>query len=47
MLIADRWGEIVFAAMAAQARDLPARQDVLDWLDDIERKCPECEGETK
>jgi hypothetical protein len=43
VLIADRWGEIVHMTDG----DLPDASDVLAWLDYIERRCPECEGETK
>ena len=46
-LVADRWGEIVYVAGAAEVAGLPAPSDLLDWLDYVERRCPECEGEAR
>lgn len=45
VLVADRWGEIVHVAIASA--ELPAASELLDWLDYVERRCPECEGEAK
>jgi peroxiredoxin len=42
VVIADRWGEIVHVA-----REVPAVEDVLEWLDHVELRCPECEGEAR
>jgi hypothetical protein len=47
MLVADRWGEIVYVASGAQAADLPPAQELLDWVAHIQTRCPECEGEAK
>lgn len=41
VLIADRWGEVQYLA----SPDLPPVQDLLDTLDYVQRRCPECEGE--
>jgi hypothetical protein len=45
VLIADRWGEIVFVVEAAEVRLLPAPQELADWLTFVQSRCPECEGE--
>jgi hypothetical protein len=43
VLVADRWGEIVHVAEG----DLPGVSELLGWVDYVERRCPECEGEAK
>ena len=40
--IADRWGEIVHVD-----DNVPPVEDVLVWLDHLEQRCPECEGEAR
>ena len=45
VVIADRWGEVHYASTAADVTGLPTPEEVLDTLDYIQRKCPECEGE--
>ncbi|MCC7009806.1 MAG: hypothetical protein IT184_13450 [Acidobacteria bacterium] len=47
VLVADRWGEILYVDHPTDTRRWPATQELLDWLDWAERRCPECEGETK
>jgi hypothetical protein len=47
VVVADRWGEIVHVATAAQVDDLTSPEELLDWVDYLERRCPECEGEAK
>jgi hypothetical protein len=42
-LVSDRWGEIVYVSSGA----LPAVSDLVAWVEFIERRCPECEGEAK
>ena len=46
-IVADRWGEIVFVAGADFVRDLPPVDDLLDWLQYVQNRCPECEGEAR
>jgi hypothetical protein len=46
-LVADRWGEIVYLTETSRVDELPTSSDLLDWLDYVDRRCPECEGETK
>jgi hypothetical protein len=47
IVVADRWGEIVHVSQAIHVEDLTLPQDLLDWLDYLEKRCPECEGEAK
>lgn len=45
VLIADKWAEIVHITDAADAASLPDPDDLLEWVDYVRRRCPECEGE--
>ena len=45
LAIADRWGEVQYLASSATTRGLPDVTDILDTLDYVSRRCPECEGE--
>lgn len=47
LLVADRWGEIVHIVTAPSASELPAADQLLTWLEAIEYRCPECEGEAR
>jgi peroxiredoxin len=47
VLIADRWGEIVYVAHVSNVVDLPRLPEILDWVAYLQTRCPECEGETK
>lgn len=44
VIVADRWGEI---QLLASSEDLPAPQALLETLDYVQRRCPECEGESR
>ena len=46
-VIADRWGEVQYLASSGSAGDLPDVREILDTLDFVQRRCPECEGEWK
>jgi hypothetical protein len=46
-LVADRWGEIVEIRAANEIADLPRPEGLLEWVEYIENRCPECEGEAK
>jgi hypothetical protein len=46
-LVADRWGEIVHVATASDVADLPTPTELLHWLEYVEQRCPECEGEAR
>jgi hypothetical protein len=47
VLIADRWGEIVYAAHGSNVADLPRLPEILEWVAYLQTRCPECEGEAK
>jgi hypothetical protein len=47
VVVADRWGEIVHVATASQVDDLTSPEELLDWVDYLDRRCPECEGEAE
>jgi hypothetical protein len=46
-LVADKWGEVIYVRAAAEVADLPSAEDLSDWIDYVESKCPECEGEAR
>lgn len=45
--IADRWGEVYFVHGADRAVDLPAVDELIDWMHYIRLECPECQGEVR
>jgi hypothetical protein len=45
--VADRWGEIAYVAAAPHVTELPTASELIEWLDYVERRCPECEGEAR
>lgn len=47
VVLADRWGEIIHVTAASESARSPAVDDLLAWLQYIENRCPECEGEAK
>lgn len=47
LLVADRWGEVVHVVTAGSVYGLPPAAEVLQWLEAIEYRCPECEGEAR
>ena len=47
VLIADRWGEIVHLVESATSAGLPTPQELIDWLEYLGQRCPECEGEAR
>ncbi len=46
-VIADRWGELAFVAEAAAVSMLPPARELRDWIQYVQSKCPECEGEAR
>jgi hypothetical protein len=42
VLIADRWGEVQVVHAGA-----PDVDDILAWLEYVQQRCPECEGEAR
>lgn len=47
VIIADRWGEVVYVVAKSNVADLPPPQELMDWLAYMQTQCPECEGEVK
>jgi hypothetical protein len=47
VVVADRWGEIVHVATTSRVDDLTSPEELLEWVDYLHRRCPECEGEAK
>ena len=47
VLVADRWGEIVYITAMPDIADLPPPEELLDWVSYVQTQCPECEGEAK
>jgi hypothetical protein len=47
VLVADRWGEIAHLAAASDVTDLPAPDELIEWLGYLQLRCPECEGEAR
>jgi peroxiredoxin len=47
VVVADKWGEIVHVATASQVDHLTSPQELLDWVEYLDRRCPECEGEAR
>lgn len=46
MLIADQWGEVFHVYSGeADSHDLPAPDEVVEWLRFMAIQCPECQGE--
>ena len=42
VFITDRYGALRNQMISQNSGDIPAQQDILDWLDLIEMECPEC-----
>jgi peroxiredoxin len=47
VLVADRWGEVAHVFRADDVTALPKAEDVLEWIEHVRQRCPECEGETR
>ena len=47
VVVADRWGEVVHVAWSPRVDGLTPPEELLDWVDYLNRRCPECEGEAK
>jgi hypothetical protein len=44
-LVADRWGEIMYFATFERGQARPTPAELLEWVEYVGRRCPECEGE--
>jgi hypothetical protein len=47
IVVADKWGEIQYAASGGSAADLPGPEELIEWLRWVQMHCPECEGENR
>jgi hypothetical protein len=47
VVVADRWGEVVHVAATSQVGELTSPAELLQWVDYLGRRCPECEGEAR
>ena len=47
VLVADKWGEVVYAVGASEVSDLPSPQELVEWVNYLNNRCPECEGEAR
>jgi hypothetical protein len=47
VVVADRWGEIVYVAAGADAASQHAAAELVEWARHLQRRCPECEGEAR
>lgn len=47
VLVADRWGEIVYVVVRSDVADLPKLEELLEWIEYLRIRCPECEGEAR
>ena len=47
LLVADRWGEIVHVVTPHAVTDFPSATTLLQWVEAIEHRCPECDGEAE
>lgn len=47
VVVADRWGEIIYMATGAQAAEFPRPCELVEWVSYVRHQCPECEGEAR
>ncbi len=45
VVLADKWGEIIHVVEASGPAGYPPPDELLEWLEHIHHRCPECEGE--
>jgi hypothetical protein len=46
-VVADRWGELMHVAHAPDVAHLPVPDELVEWVDYVRHRCPECEGEAR
>jgi len=46
-VVADRWGELMHVARAPDVAHLPVLDELVEWVDYLQHRCPECEGEAR
>jgi len=47
VIVADRWGEVIFVETAPRIAALPTAETLVEWLRFVDHACPECEGEAR
>lgn len=47
VIIADRWGEILHVAAGPSVAELPSPHEIVEWIEFVQRQCPECQGEAE
>lgn len=47
VVVADRWGDVVYVVAGADAALQLSAAELVDWARHVQRRCPECEGEAK
>jgi len=45
--VADRWGELMHVAHAPAVAHLPVPDELVEWVEYVQHRCPECEGEAR
>jgi hypothetical protein len=46
-IVADRWGELMHVASAPDVAHLPGSDELVEWVEYVQHRCPECEGEAR
>ncbi len=46
-VVADRWGELMHVAHAPDVAHLPVPDELVEWVEYVQHRCPECEGEAR
>jgi len=47
VVVADQWGEVAHVAHPSRVDNLPGPDELLEWVQHLECRCPECEGEAR
>jgi hypothetical protein len=47
LVVADRWGEVAHVSSVSSPAELPPAAEVVEWVDHVRHRCPECEGEAR
>ena len=47
VVVGDRWGEILNVAAGPTVDELPRPHEIVEWIEFMQRQCPECQGEAK
>ena len=47
VVVADRWGEVVYVAAGADTPSRHSAAELVEWARHVQQRCPECEGEAR